>query len=104
MALSQGLDLSTPIGRLQAQTLAVFAEFEVEMIRRRTVEGLAAARARGRRLGRPAREVDVAAALALRRHGLPWRKVAAELGVPEVTVRRACAKIPPSADSVPVAS
>jgi DNA invertase Pin-like site-specific DNA recombinase len=47
------LDLSTPQGKAMASMLATFAEFEREMIGVRTREGLAAARAKGVRIGRP---------------------------------------------------
>ncbi len=53
IVLDLGMDLSTPSGKAMAQMLAVFAELEREMISTRTKEGLAAARAKGRRLGRP---------------------------------------------------
>lgn len=46
-------DSSTPTGRLMYATLANHAEFERDMIRVRTREGLAAKRAQGVRLGRP---------------------------------------------------
>lgn len=48
----QALDSSTPIGRMQFGMLAVFAEYERELIRERTREGLARARRQGKRLGR----------------------------------------------------
>ena len=47
------LDLSSPSGRAMANMLATFAEFERDMISVRTREGLAAAKARGVRIGRP---------------------------------------------------
>lgn len=53
IVLDLGMDLSTPSGKAMAQMLAVFAELEREMISTRTKEGLAAARAKGQRLGRP---------------------------------------------------
>jgi DNA invertase Pin-like site-specific DNA recombinase len=53
--LDLGMDLSTPSGKAMAQMLAVFAELERERerISTRTKEGLAAARAKGKRIGRP---------------------------------------------------
>ncbi len=49
----QGLDTSTPSGRAMFQMCGVFAEFERAMLVERTKAGLARARARGMRLGRP---------------------------------------------------
>ena len=45
-------DLSTPHGRMLATVLAGIAEFERELIRERVRSGMAAAKARGKRLGR----------------------------------------------------
>lgn len=52
---SQGIDTSesNPAGRLQMAVLMAVAQFEREIIVERTMAGLAAARARGSRLGRP---------------------------------------------------
>lgn len=52
---SQGIDTraDNPAGRLQMHVLMAVAEFERSLIRERTKAGLAAARARGARLGRP---------------------------------------------------
>jgi DNA invertase Pin-like site-specific DNA recombinase len=47
------IDMSTPVGRMQAHLLLAVAEFERELIRERVRSGLANARARGKRLGRP---------------------------------------------------
>jgi putative DNA-invertase from lambdoid prophage Rac len=46
-------DLSTPHGRLIAQILSSMAEFERELIRERVKSGLAHARAKGKKFGRP---------------------------------------------------
>lgn len=47
-----GIDYGSPSGRMQAQIIAAFAEYERELLRERTRDGLAAARARGVQLGR----------------------------------------------------
>ena len=53
VSLTEALDLTTPTGRAMAGLLAVFAEFEREILRERVRAGLAHARANGKRLGRP---------------------------------------------------
>jgi putative DNA-invertase from lambdoid prophage Rac len=53
VSLTEALDLTTPAGRAMAALLAVFAEFEREILRERVRAGLAHARENGTRLGRP---------------------------------------------------
>src|ERR1700691_5593246 len=53
VSLTEALDLTTPAGRAMAALLAVFAEFEREILRERTRAGLAQARLNGKQLGRP---------------------------------------------------
>ena len=53
ISMKEGLDLSTAAGRMMANILASFANFERERIRERTMLGLARARAQGKKLGRP---------------------------------------------------
>lgn len=52
-SLHESLDTTTPGGRLVFHVFAALAEFIRELIVQGTHEGLAAARARGERLGRP---------------------------------------------------
>ena len=52
-ALNSPMDTTTPQGRAFLQIQAAFAEMERNVIRQRVREGLAAARARGRKGGRP---------------------------------------------------
>ena len=53
VTLGEGIDTSTPAGRLQLHILSAIAEFERERIRERVQAGLARAKAQGKRLGRP---------------------------------------------------
>ena len=69
-----GIDYGTPAGRFQAQMIASFSEFEREMLRERTRDGLAAARSRGVKLGkRPDRWDDEAVAELRRLVAEGWR-------------------------------
>jgi len=49
----ENIDLSTSSGRLMMQIMASFAQFERDIIRERTLSGLARAKAQGKKLGRP---------------------------------------------------
>jgi hypothetical protein len=53
VSLSEALDLTTPSGRALAGMLAVFAEFERDILRDRVKAGIAQARKEGRPHGRP---------------------------------------------------
>lgn len=53
VSLTEALDLATPTGRAMAGMLAVFAEFEREILRERVCAGIAQARKEGRPHGRP---------------------------------------------------
>jgi DNA invertase Pin-like site-specific DNA recombinase len=97
VSLRDNLDLSTPSGRLMLQIIGAMAEFERSLIQERVRAGLRNARAKGKRLGRPVIAVDAAEVHRLRSEGLPWRAVAARMGVGLGTAVRAaqcCSKIP----------
>jgi DNA invertase Pin-like site-specific DNA recombinase len=53
VSLGEGIDCTTPAGKLQLHILAALAEFERERIRERVIAGLRRARTQGKRLGRP---------------------------------------------------
>ncbi len=55
IVIDQGIDTSTPAGRLQRNMLAALAEFERELILERTQAGVARARALGKKFGAPRR-------------------------------------------------
>ena len=53
ISVSDNLDFSTAAGKLHFQILSAFAEFERELIRERTIEGLRRAKLQGKQAGRP---------------------------------------------------
>jgi putative DNA-invertase from lambdoid prophage Rac len=90
VSLTEALDLTTPVGRAMAGLLAIFAEFEREILRERTRAGLAHARQNGKRLGRPATAVAHAAEIEkLYRAGVSSKsEIARRLQIGRTSVRR----------------
>ncbi len=86
VSLTEGIDATTPAGKLQMHILGAIAEFERERIRERVLAGMARARAQGKHLGRPRRKVNPAALEAVR--GLPIREAARRLGVSRSSAQR----------------
>lgn len=54
----ESIDTSTPTGRAMFGFMAVMAQFERELIHERQAEGIAAAKAAGKHIGRPFRKYD----------------------------------------------
>lgn len=90
LCTTQGIDTSedNPVGRLQLGVLMAVAEFERSLIRERTLAGLAAARARGARLGRPPKVTPEQWARVLELHGSGQsvRAIARTVGLAASTV------------------
>jgi len=83
------IDMTTPMGRMLAHFLGAVAEFERELIRERVRSGLANARAKGKRLGRPvAVPFLVKEGLALLEQGESYREAARKSGVSVSTLLR----------------
>lgn len=88
------IDMTTPMGRMLAHFLGAVAEFERELIRERVRSGLANARAKGKRLGRPeAVPVLVNEGLALLEQGETYREAARKSGVSVSTLLRVRRKV-----------
>ena len=89
VSLTEALDLTTPAGRAMAGLLAIFAEFEREILRERTKAGLAHARENGKRLGRPASAAAHATEIRkIYRAGLSKSEIARRLPIGRTSVRR----------------
>jgi DNA invertase Pin-like site-specific DNA recombinase len=82
-SVTDQIDTASPAGRLVFHVFAALAEFEADLIRERTVAGLAAAKDRGRPGGRPTAMTPqrIAAARQLLADGKSVAEVARTLGV-----------------------
>jgi DNA invertase Pin-like site-specific DNA recombinase len=90
VSLSEQIDTSTPTGKMIFTVLGAVAELERSLIAERVRAGLRNARAKGKRLGRPTKQVNAAQITALRAQGVPWRRIGAQLGVSPATAYAAC--------------
>jgi putative DNA-invertase from lambdoid prophage Rac len=89
VSLTEALDLTTPAGRAMAALLAVFAEFEREILRERVRAGLAHARRNGQKLGRPTTAATKAGEVrTLHRAGISKAEIARRLQIGRTSVRR----------------
>ena len=89
VSLTEALDLTTPSGRAMAGLLAVFAQFEREILRERVCAGLANARQNGKRLGRPqTAALQTSQVRKLYRAGVSKSEIARRLHIGRTSVRR----------------
>ncbi|HZU29050.1 MAG TPA: recombinase family protein [Bryobacteraceae bacterium] len=89
VSLTEALDLTTPTGRAMAGLLSVFAEFEHEILRERIRAGIAEARLKGKRFGRPLTAAKKAGQIRkLYRAGVSKAEIARRLGIGRTSVRR----------------
>jgi DNA invertase Pin-like site-specific DNA recombinase len=110
VVLDQGIDTSTAVGRMFFQILGAIAEFEHDLMSERTMDGLAAARARGRTGGQKPklgpRQVQLARQMYDERGEDGKRRytvaqIAAEFGVTRPTIYRHLGK---TLDAAPAAA
>lgn len=90
-SLRESLDTTTPAGKLTFHLFAALSEFERDVVRERTQAGLAAAQARGKKLGRPRslspEQIEMARTM-MANPKLSARQVADQLGVHRATLYR----------------
>src|SRR3984893_18453393 len=94
ISMHEGIDTSTPNGRLVFGIFASVAEFERHLIRDRICSGLAAAKAKGKQVGRPKVAVDALRIASLRHQGRSWAEITLETGISKGTAQRAVARLP----------
>lgn len=90
ISLTEALDLTTPTGRAMTGLLAVFAEFERDILKERVKAGIAQAKSEGTMFGRP--KTAALKSLEVRRlkkQGLNHSEIARELKIGRASVRRA---------------
>ncbi len=92
VSLAEGIDATTPAGRLQLHILGAIAEFERSRVIERVQAGLERAKRQGRTLGRPRRVLSQRQLT--RVEGLSSRAAAKVLGVPRSTLQRYLAQKP----------
>jgi len=78
----QGIDTTTPSGKMMFQMCGVFAEFERSLIRERVMAGLERARSQGKRLGRPpVPPILIEKMKRMRQEGMTLTAIAKKVGV-----------------------
>ena len=87
ISLSEALDFTTPAGRAMAGLLAIFAEFERDILRERVKAGIAQARKRGKQHGRPSTVASRAGEVrALSAAGLSQSAIARRVSISRASV------------------
>src|SRR6478752_5107221 len=88
ISLREQFDTSTPIGHAMFTMIGAMAQLERDMIRERVKAGLAVAKARGKRLGRPVVRVNPQELTELKTSGLSLHDMARQLRCSRLIIRR----------------
>ena len=105
VSFHEGVDTSTPNGRLVFGIFASIAEFERELIRDRVRSGIALAESCGKRLGTPRVVADRSRIATLRKEGRSWSEICETPTVSKGTTQRAVLSLPKNLpESVPLGS
>jgi DNA invertase Pin-like site-specific DNA recombinase len=88
ISFQENIDTSSPMGKAMFTIVSAIAELEADIIRERVVAGIANARAKGKRLGRPSADVDQEELRTLRDSGLTIRAIADRLNLKRSLVHK----------------
>jgi len=90
VSITEALDFTTPSGKAMAGMLAVFAQFERDMLSERVKAGIAHARAKGKAHGRPkTAALKTEQIIQMNKDGYNKSQIAKKLGISRTSVRRA---------------
>ena len=88
LSYSENLDTSTPMGKAMFSIIGALSELERNIIVERSKEGQRRARARGKHVGRPRKDVDSDMVVFLRDKGMSLRAIGEKVGVSTTIVSR----------------
>ena len=88
VSLTEGIDSSTPIGKAMFSIIGAMAELERDLIRERVLAGMKQAKARGKAIGRPKAQLDVAEVKRLREEGHSITEISRILNVSRANIYR----------------
>ena len=84
----ENIDTSSPMGKAMFTIAGAFAELEADLIKERVRAGIAHAKAKGVRVGRPPAKADARQLQELRDNGLPIRAIAEQTGLSKSLVHK----------------
>ena len=94
ISFQENIDTSSPMGKAMFTIVSAIAELEADIIRERVIAGIANARAKGKRLGRPSTRVDQEEVQRLRDNGFTIRAIADKLNLKRSFVHKTLSNHP----------
>src|SRR5208283_5525098 len=93
ISYQENIDTTSPLGQALFTIVSAVAQLERDLIRERVRAGLRAARAKGKKFGRPRAVVDATKVAELRGDGLSWSQVCRALNVSKGSAQRSAARL-----------
>lgn len=76
ISINENIDTTTPAGSMMFTIIAAFAKFERDIISERVRFGIEKAKANGKQIGRPSKQIDSDYLVSLRQQWMSYRKIA----------------------------